>query len=720
MVSVIIPVYNGASYVAGAIKSVLSQSFTDHEMIVVDDGSTDKTREILEPWIRSGKIKYIYQENKGLSGARNTGIRNAQGQYLKFLDCDDELYPQQLERQVDHLRNKPEMMISVTDYDLEFPGRLKKSIKIGLGQGSQLARFIEANPCPPDTILVRRSLVEKHGGFDENLTSHEDTDLWLRILAQGGVFERVDHIGCIYRIIGSSLSANSDNMFINYCRVFEKLNRILLSQIDHLRNDVFHQLILSNTKIIHMCFARKLRSTRYLPLTLRVTKELHHRTKGLGQNMIVIIVGIKNLMLLKYYNESMKNKKYRGDLLNITWWRDEQNYVERDSRLGKIRNILYVNSSSVLYGAETRLMDIIRHLDRERFRPVVLLPQAGPLLDRLNDLGVATLIFDYKPKMNLFSIKSFLRLTRDFVQLIRQQEIDLLHFNMHFKIGNLWLALLMAGKPVVVHLRTHYWIGVLEKFIICRVFKAICVSKEVERAFLAKRRSSFIMGHRPAQTQVVYDGVDLELFSPKATSGEIRKEFNVSSKDYLVALIGAVDQVKGQDILVKAAGIVAKKHPQVKIIIVGDIYGGTPSKNKYRADLLDLIKDLHMESQVIMTGFRQDIGRFMNEIDLLVQPSEREALGTSMVEAMACGKPVIGTNVDGIPEVIGDNEAGILLEPRSPEALAKAINYFIENPQEAHTRGIKGRERAAKMFDVRENIKLLQYIYNEALESRIT
>ncbi|MDD5492868.1 MAG: glycosyltransferase family A protein, partial [bacterium] len=408
-VSVIIPVFNGAGYIAGAINSVMNQTFTDHELIVVDDGSTDNTKEVLDPWIRSGKLKYIYQENKGLAGARNTGIKNAHGQYLKFLDCDDELYPRQLERQVEHLRDKPEAVISVTDYDLEFPGKFKKRINIGLGQGSQLARFIEANPCPPDTILVRRSLVEKNGGFDESLASHEDTDLWLRILTQGGAFARIDHNGCVYRIIGNSLSANSDNMFINYCKVFEKLNKTLLPQIDHLKDDVLYQLILADTRIIHMCLARKLIPNRYLPLTLQMTKELHRKTKGRGQNILLTLAGIKNLMLLKYYNESMKNKKYRLDLLNITWWRDERNYIEKDGKKGKISKILYINSSSVLYGAETRLLDIIRNLDRERFCPIVLLPQSGPLADKLKELGVATLLFDYKLKLNLLSAARFLR-----------------------------------------------------------------------------------------------------------------------------------------------------------------------------------------------------------------------------------------------------------------------------------------------------------------------
>lgn len=147
-VSVIIPTYNGAHYICDAVKSVLNQTFKEFEILVIDDGSTDNTKSLLEAWIKEGAIKYIYQSNKGLSGARNTGIQQAQGLYLKFLDCDDLLYPRQLELQVNQLKDKDEGVVSATDYQLEFESKFKKDIKIHLGDHSQISRFIEYNPCP--------------------------------------------------------------------------------------------------------------------------------------------------------------------------------------------------------------------------------------------------------------------------------------------------------------------------------------------------------------------------------------------------------------------------------------------------------------------------------------------------------------------------------------------------------------------------------------------
>jgi len=379
------------------------------------------------------------------------------------------------------------------------------------------------------------------------------------------------------------------------------------------------------------------------------------------------------------------------------------------------RNILYINSSAVMYGAETRLLDITQNLDRNKFRPFVLLPTSGPFEVRLKALGVTTQCLDFIFTITKSPIFRFLRLTRDFVRLARQHNIDIIHCNMHFKASNFWLAFLILRKPVIIHIRSHYYIHVFEKFMMCRVSKVICISEAVKRAFLQRRRSSYLMFHRYNQAEIVYDGIDTNKFCPKDTGGIIRKELGINPSDFLVALIGAIDRVKGQDTLIKAADIVVRKHPQAKFVIVGDIYADSPRKNKYRLDVIQLIKDLNLEKQVILTGFRNDIDIFMNEIDLLAQPSEREALGTSMVEAMACGKPVIGTNVDGVPEVVGDNEAGILLNPRTPEELAKDIIFFIENRQETEKRGRQGRERALRMFDVQKNIKLIQEIYSQTL-----
>ena len=125
-VSVIIPTYNRSKYVTKAIDSVLAQTYRDFEIIVVDDGSTDNTKEVLKPY--TDRIKYLYQENTGVSAARNAGIRAAGGQWIAFLDSDDEWLPEKLSIQMDYLSRHNEIVAFITNVKFILPDN--KSINL--------------------------------------------------------------------------------------------------------------------------------------------------------------------------------------------------------------------------------------------------------------------------------------------------------------------------------------------------------------------------------------------------------------------------------------------------------------------------------------------------------------------------------------------------------------------------------------------------------------
>ncbi|MCK4819314.1 glycosyltransferase family 2 protein, partial [bacterium] len=115
-VSVIIPTCNRAEYITQAIDSVLAQTYTDYEIIVVDDGSTDNTKEVMEPYM--DRIRYIYQENAGVSAARNTGIKAAKGDWVAFLDSDDEWLPGKLAVQIRAVERHPQLVAHMVNVNL--------------------------------------------------------------------------------------------------------------------------------------------------------------------------------------------------------------------------------------------------------------------------------------------------------------------------------------------------------------------------------------------------------------------------------------------------------------------------------------------------------------------------------------------------------------------------------------------------------------------------
>ena len=190
-VSVIIPTYNGACYICEAIDSVLAQTYQDFEIIVIDDGSSDNTKDVLKK--NGSKIKYIFQENKGVSAARNVGIKEAAGEYIALLDADDIWLPDKIALQVDFLeKNSAYGLIYSDAYIFDEKKILEKTLLqiSGFWQGDVLEKLILKNFIPNLTVLVRRVCFDKIGLFDETLKYGEDHDRWLRIAS-------ISKIGCI-------------------------------------------------------------------------------------------------------------------------------------------------------------------------------------------------------------------------------------------------------------------------------------------------------------------------------------------------------------------------------------------------------------------------------------------------------------------------------------------------------------------------------------------
>jgi glycosyltransferase involved in cell wall biosynthesis len=225
LVSVIVPVFNGRDHVVVAIESALAQSMDRLEVVVVDDGSSDGSGELAESIAgRDPRVRVIRQENRGLSGARNTGLRESRGTYVGFLDADDLWLPEKLERQVPLLA--PGRVVfsdgflmrndAVSDERIFGSGRVAAAIDFDA--------LLEQNPIPVLTVLIERELLLDVGGFDEGLLSVEDWDLWFRLHATGRVsFIGIDEPLACYRVHPGGLSSDRLSMARWRLRVLEKL-----------------------------------------------------------------------------------------------------------------------------------------------------------------------------------------------------------------------------------------------------------------------------------------------------------------------------------------------------------------------------------------------------------------------------------------------------------------------------------------------------------------
>lgn len=181
--SVIIPVYNRHHPVREAIESVLCQTFSDFELIVVDDGSTDGTSAIADEY--RGRIAYARREHRGVSAARNAAIAISSGPWLAFLDSDDRWLPEKLSRQADYIRRNPAVMIHQTDEQWIRRGRpVNPRLRHLKREGDIFAASLGLCLISPSATVLSRRCFERYGPFDENLPACEDYDLWLRITAR--------------------------------------------------------------------------------------------------------------------------------------------------------------------------------------------------------------------------------------------------------------------------------------------------------------------------------------------------------------------------------------------------------------------------------------------------------------------------------------------------------------------------------------------------------
>ncbi len=228
-VSVIIPTFNYGHFILDALNSVLKQDFPDMEIIIVDDGSEDDTKNILNEY--KNAIKYIYQMNSGLSYARNTGIKNSTGEFILFLDADDLLGEQLLKKQVNFLNKNKNISISVCKNKL-FSAISEKGKPTVEGKWKLYHNFLDIHLCylniaPPHAFMCRRKVIHDIGLFDTSLKACEDWDYWIRAVFAGHI-PFFNSAGTVYyRKHAESMSSNLLNQRRHDIILHNRIDKLL-------------------------------------------------------------------------------------------------------------------------------------------------------------------------------------------------------------------------------------------------------------------------------------------------------------------------------------------------------------------------------------------------------------------------------------------------------------------------------------------------------------
>ena len=221
--SVVIPSYNRAGYLPAALDSVFAQKHSDFEVIVVDDGSTDDTRQALEPYM--DRICYLYQENRGSAAARNRGIREARGRWIAFLDSDDMWEPETLERIATAFRENPDVgLVALTAREIDENERITGRVhgKNTAGPCYTTKSLLWGDSGSASWFSVRREILDAVGPYDESLLSAEECDILLRISFHTRMMNLPEPL-MRFRAHSTSLSQDRRTNARCWIRILEKL-----------------------------------------------------------------------------------------------------------------------------------------------------------------------------------------------------------------------------------------------------------------------------------------------------------------------------------------------------------------------------------------------------------------------------------------------------------------------------------------------------------------
>jgi glycosyltransferase involved in cell wall biosynthesis len=328
----------------------------------------------------------------------------------------------------------------------------------------------------------------------------------------------------------------------------------------------------------------------------------------------------------------------------------------------------------------------VRRLDRAEWEPTFVLPAEGPFAEAIRAEGW---------QVRMFDLRRGLPGALDLARLIREARADLVHLNLHFAWPIVSLGCRLAGIPLVIHVRNMIGrgrIGLLRRHLFRRAAAVICISEAVRDRLQARGLANAALTGR---MRVIADGRDFARSEP-GDRARFRAELEVSPDTPLIGMVARIERMKGQDIFLGAAREVATRLPEARFVLIGDVM--SESNRPYRLELERVASEPPLAGRVRFLGYRTDVPDVLAGLDCFVHSSRRGAFVSVLIEAMAAGVPVVASDVDGIPECIGRDGAGVLVSPIQPEAFARAIVEVVTRPDAAAAMSRAARSRASR-FD---------------------
>jgi glycosyltransferase involved in cell wall biosynthesis len=380
--------------------------------------------------------------------------------------------------------------------------------------------------------------------------------------------------------------------------------------------------------------------------------------------------------------------------------------------------VLYITTSTRMSGAEFSLLRLMCALDRNKFQPILLLPQTGPFNEQAGKKGIETIILSqlirFGESWRWHKVPKAVRAVNRLLGIMRSRNIRLLHANSPRAVYLAGLAARRAGVPVVTHVRdTHQspfaspgksrLLGFLSERIVAVSRAAADVVLSVNPALAGK-------------TEVVYNGFDMQHIA-ETPAADIRAQWGLPATAQLIGSVATIHPSKGQDVLIRALARFRATHPQTRLLLIGELFH--PGAAAFQADLERLVARSGLAQAVIFAGFRPDALSLIKGLDLFVHPAIiADSLPGALIEAAAAGKAIVASRVGGVAEIVAHGSSALLVEAGDADALAAAMRTLLDDSQLAQRLAVQARRSAHANFSLQGYVEGICRIYDQLLGGR--
>lgn len=356
--------------------------------------------------------------------------------------------------------------------------------------------------------------------------------------------------------------------------------------------------------------------------------------------------------------------------------------------------ILFLNSIQMFGGGEIWMLSAMEELQKRGHQIGIICRPGTELALRSKKSGISTFVIPMSGDFDPVTIFRFYKTIKLF-----KAEILLANMDKELRLagvaaGFLKNITLIPRRGIDFPLKNH----LIYRLSYQKWADGVLVNSRATKKSVLKKAPWL----NPGKVKVIYNGINPERFELK--SNRLREQIGITANDFVFGFAGQLDERKGIKYLLSAFVQVKKKSSNVKLIIAGD--------GSLKAEIETFIHRNRLEKNLFLLGFQKNIPEFMANIDALILPSLWEGFGIVLIEAMAAGKPVIGTNCSNIPEIVEHGRVGSLIPPRNSEQLAETMLIYIKNPQKVKEMGKQGQKLVREKFSLTRMVdELIDYFY---------